>query len=109
MARDILAERAEIDRAIEGRTLCTDLERTASTLNVQAAFRFRRDDGSYDSITWGQVRARVRDVALGLASIRFAPGDFALIQARCIPEHSIADMGIVHARRARQPLQHLGT
>jgi long-subunit acyl-CoA synthetase (AMP-forming) len=98
MTRNILAERAEIERAVEGRTLCSDLERTASKVADQEAFRIRRDDGTYDAITWRVFRERVRDAALGFASMGLRPGDFALIQARCIPEHSVADMGIVHAR-----------
>ena len=31
-------------------------------------------------------------------SLGLEPGDFVLLQARCTPEHSIADMGVVHAR-----------
>ena len=98
MPRDVMAERAEIDVAIEGRTLCTDLAATAQRLAEQDAFRTRTGEGTYSSITWGEFRDRVRDAALGFASIGLKPGDFALIQARCTPEHSIADMGIVHAR-----------
>jgi long-chain acyl-CoA synthetase len=98
MARDILAERAEIDRAIEGRTLCSELAATAGRVGDHVAFRIKAGDEGYASLTWGEFRDRVRDVALGLSSIGLQPGDFALIQARCTPEHSIADMGIVHAR-----------
>ena len=98
MARDIVAERKEIDAAIEGRTLCSDLAATAERLADQEAFRIRTSEGTYSSITWGQFRRRVADATLGFSSIGLQPGDFALIQARCIPEHSVADMGIVHAR-----------
>src|SRR5919109_2433405 len=93
-----MKQRAEIDAAIEGRTLCTDLAATAQRLAAQDAFRIRTGDGTYDTITWGAFRERVRDATLGLASLGFRPGDFVLIQARCIPEHSIADMAVVHAR-----------
>jgi long-chain acyl-CoA synthetase len=98
MARDILAEREELDRASEGRTICSDLAATVEQHGGQDAFRIRRADGTYDAITWAEFRDRVRDAALGLASIGVQPGDFVLIQARCTPEHSIADMGVVHAR-----------
>ena len=36
-------------------------------------------------------------VTLGLRSLGFGPGQFGLIMARNVPEHVIADLGIVHA------------
>jgi long-chain acyl-CoA synthetase len=98
MARDILAERAEIDAAIEGQTLCSAFERTAASYRDLDAFRWRTGDATYDSFTWSVYRDKVRDATLGFIGQGLKPGDFALIQARCIPEHSIADLGIVHAR-----------
>ncbi len=98
MTRDILAEAAEIDAAVEGKTLCSEFERTASTYPDLDAFRRRTGENTYDSFTWSTYRERVSNVALGLRALGLKPGDFALIQARCTPEHSIADMGIVHAR-----------
>ena len=98
MTRDILAERAEIDAAVEGRTLCSAFEETAGKYPDLDAFRTRNEDGTYSSLTWSAYRDRVRDAALGLRSLGLEPGDFALIQARCTPEHSVADMGIVHGR-----------
>ena len=98
MTRDILAERAEIDAATEGRTLCSEFERTAASYPDLDAFRWRTGDAAYDSFTWSEYRERVRNATLGLRALGLKPGDFALIQARCIPEHSVADMGIVHAR-----------
>ncbi len=98
MTRDILAERAEIDAAIEGKTLCSEFERTAATYPDLDAFRWRTGDAAYDAFTWSEYRERVRNATLGLRALGLKPGDFALIQARCIPEHSVADMGIVHAR-----------
>ncbi len=98
MARDILAERAEIDAAIEGQTLCSAFERTASAHPDLDAFRWRIGENTYDSFTWSEYRGKVRDATLGFIGLGLKPGDFALIQARCIPEHSIADLGIVHAR-----------
>ncbi|MFY9586451.1 MAG: AMP-binding protein, partial [Actinomycetota bacterium] len=97
-ARDVAAERAEIEAAAEGRTFCTDLAATAARVPDQDAFRIRTGDAAYDSLTWSQFRDRVRDAALGFLSLGLEPGDFVLLQARCTPEHSIADMGVVHAR-----------
>ena len=96
--RDVAAERAEIDAAADGRTLCSALAETAERYGDVAAFTWRADDGTYSGLTWRAFRERVRDAALGLRSLGLKPGDFALIQARCIPEHHVADMAIVHAR-----------
>jgi long-subunit acyl-CoA synthetase (AMP-forming) len=97
MTRDVLAERAEVDRAADGRTLCGALAETAERYPDLDALRWRVGDAVYESMTWSEFRDRVRDMALGLASMGVQRGDFALIQARCIPEHHVADMGIVHA------------
>jgi long-chain acyl-CoA synthetase len=98
MTRDILAERAEIDAVVEGKTLCAAFEETAAAYPDLDAFRWRVGEAAYESLTWSAYRDRVRDAALGLRGLGLEPGDFALIQARCTPGHSIADMGIVHAR-----------
>ncbi|MGH2725915.1 MAG: AMP-binding protein, partial [Actinomycetota bacterium] len=93
MARDIPAEAADIDAAVEGKTLCSEFERTAREHADLDAFRWRTGENTYDSFTWSSYRERVRNATLGLRSLGLKPGDFALIQARCTPEHSIADMG----------------
>ena len=98
MARDILAERAAIDALIEGRTLLSDFERTAAANPDLDAFRWRTGDNTYESFSWTEYRRRVQSATLGFMGLGLKPGDFALIQARCIPEHSIADLGIMHAR-----------
>ena len=95
--RDILAERAEIDAAAEGRTLCTAFAETVAQHGDMEALKWRTGENTYEALTWSAYRDRVRDATLGLASMGLGRGDFALIQARCIPEHHIADMGIVHA------------
>ncbi|MGE5181130.1 MAG: AMP-binding protein, partial [Acidobacteriota bacterium] len=90
--RDISKERAEIDRAIAGQTLCGVFEATAA----------RRGDADAlicgdTRLSWRGYRERVRDAALGLAALGFAPGSFGVLLARNRPEHVIADLGIVHA------------
>jgi long-chain acyl-CoA synthetase len=98
VGRDVLAERAEIDRAVEGRTLCDTFADTVERRGERDALRWREKDGTWHGLTWREYRERARDVALGLRTLGFSPGSFALIQARIVPEHSVADMGIVHAR-----------
>ena len=97
MTRDILAERAEIDAATEERTLCSALAETADRNGDMESFKWRTGEATYEALSWRQFRDRVRDASLGFRTLGLGPGDFALIQARCVPEHHVADMGIVHS------------
>ena len=97
MGGDLLAERAEIDRAVGGRTMCDAFAETASRFGDADALRWK-EAGAWRALSWTEYRERVRDVALGLRELGFEPGSFAAIMARNRPEHVIADMGIVHAR-----------
>jgi len=95
--RDIAAERAEIDRAIEGKTLCSVFAATAARLGDATALVGKARDGSARPLSWNEYRERVREVALGLRALGIARHDFGVIMARNRPEHVIADLGIVHA------------
>jgi len=96
MARDIAAERADIDRAIEGKTIPSIFAERAAELADLPALRFRQG-GDWQSITWAEYRERVRDVTLGLRALGFARGDFGALMARNRPEHTTADLAILHA------------
>jgi long-chain acyl-CoA synthetase len=91
--RDIGAERKSIESAIAGQTLCTVFERTAARLGDADALI--HGDNKY---SWRRYREEVRDVALGLRELGFAPGSFAVIMGRNRPEHVISDLAAVHAR-----------
>jgi long-subunit acyl-CoA synthetase (AMP-forming) len=95
-ARDISAERAEIDRAVAGKTIPSVLRDTAARYPDLPALRWR-DGGSWRTLTWAGYRERVRDATLGLLALGFAPGEFGLIMARNRPEHLIADLALTHA------------
>jgi long-chain acyl-CoA synthetase len=96
VSRDIEAERAEIDGASAGRTVCTMFAERAEHDPEREALRWQ-EDGAWRSLTWGEYRARVRDLALGLRALGFGPGQFGMIVARNVPEHLVADLAIVHA------------
>src|SRR5713226_2475250 len=66
---DVLAERADIDATVSGKTICTIFADAARN--------------------WGDRPA--------LRELGFGSGQFGLIMARNVPEHMIADLGIVHA------------
>jgi long-chain acyl-CoA synthetase len=64
--RDIEAERSAIDAAINGRTLCSELARTAARHPELDAMRWKVD-GAWRSLSFRAYRERVREAALGPA------------------------------------------
>ena len=93
---DVIAERASIDAAVSGKTVCTLFADAVSRWGDRDALHWK-DDGSWRSLTWRDYRDEVAAVALALRSLGFGAGQFGLIMARNVPEHMIADLGIVHA------------
>jgi long-chain acyl-CoA synthetase len=95
--RDIATERAEIEQAIAGKTLCSVFADTVARLGDAEALRGRGPDAAARSVSWRAFREQVREVALGIYALGVAPGSFGVILARNRPEHVIADLGLVHA------------
>jgi long-chain acyl-CoA synthetase len=93
---DAIAERSEIDAAISGKTICTIFADAARRWGDRAALRWK-EDGQWKTLDWNGYRAEVAAVTLALRELGFGGGQFALIMARNVPEHMIADLGIVHA------------
>ncbi|MEA2647139.1 MAG: long-chain acyl-CoA synthetase [Chloroflexota bacterium] len=96
MARDVAAERAQIEEVIAGRTLVDVFRDTVAKLGDDNALSWRTADG-WQHLSWNQYRDQVRDVSLGLRKLGMKPGDFVVIQARNRPEHLIADLAVIHA------------
>jgi long-chain acyl-CoA synthetase len=95
--RDAAAERSDIDRAIEGKTLCSAFADTVARRGDAEALVGKARDGTQRSYSWNQARERVREVALGLHALGIAPKSFGVIMARNRPEYVIADLGVLHA------------
>src|SRR2546423_2470472 len=93
---DVLAERAAIDAAVSGKTVCTAFANAVAKWGEKPALHWK-DNGDWCTLTWGAYRDEVAAVTLALRSLGFGPGQFGLIMARNAPEHVIADLGIVHA------------
>ncbi|HEY7984333.1 MAG TPA: long-chain fatty acid--CoA ligase [Ktedonobacterales bacterium] len=94
--RDIAAERADIDRAVAGRTIPSLFRDVAAAHGDATALKWQTADG-WQTLTWAQYRSIVRDATMGLRALGFAPGEFGLIMATNRPEHLIADLAITHA------------
>jgi long-chain acyl-CoA synthetase len=93
---DVMTQRAEIDAAVSGKTVCTIFAEAAKRWADRPALHWKRD-GEWHSLDWKGYRDEVAAVTLALKGLGFGPGQFGLIMARNIPEHVIADLGIVHA------------
>ncbi|TMC37232.1 MAG: long-chain fatty acid--CoA ligase [Chloroflexi bacterium] len=93
---DVLAERAAIDAAVSGKTICTLFADAVAKWGDQPALRWK-NNGDWETLTWRGYRDQVAAVTLALRSLGFGAGQFGLIMARNVPEHVIADLGIVHA------------
>jgi long-chain acyl-CoA synthetase len=93
---DVMTQRADIDAAVSGKTVCTIFADAAKKWGDLPALRWKRD-GEWQSLDWNGYRAEVAAVTMALKELGFGPGQFGLIMARNVPEHVIADLGIVHA------------
>src|SRR5256714_11861046 len=93
---DVLAERAAIDAAVSGKTVCTAFAEAIEKWGEKPALHWK-DNGDWRTLTWREYRDEVAAVTLALRSLGFGPGQFGLIMARNAPEHVIADLAIVHA------------
>ena len=93
---DVIAERADIDKAVSGKTVCTLFADAVAKWGERPALHWK-DGGEWRSLTWRGYHDEVAAVTLALRSLGFGPGQFGLIMARNAPEHVIADLGIVHA------------
>ncbi|HEY6876171.1 MAG TPA: AMP-binding protein, partial [Candidatus Dormibacteraeota bacterium] len=93
---DVTAERAEIDRKVSGKTVCTLFADAVRNWGDKPALHWKRD-GQWHQLNWREYGDEVAAATLGLRGLGFGPGQFGLIMARNVPEHVIADLAIVHA------------
>src|SRR5258706_373350 len=93
---DVTAERADIDKKVSGKTVCTIFADAVRNWPDRIALRWKRD-GEWQQLTWREYGDRVAAATMALRDLGFGPGQFGLIMARNVPEHVIADLAIVHA------------
>ncbi len=96
--RDVVAERAAIEARIEGKTLVGAFAETCEQLADVDALKWKDASGAWQSLTFAQYREAVAEVAVGLTTLGFEPGQFAVLLSRNLPEPMIADLGVQHAR-----------
>jgi len=93
---EIERQRERIEGQIRGRTLCDLLAGHAAEHGDAPAMSWKRD-GAWQTLSWRDYRQRVAEVAMGLAGLGVAAGDFVAIMATNRPEHVLADQAAVHA------------
>ena len=99
VSKDIAAEAASIDAAVEGKTLIAIFDRNAYTYGDKAAIHWKEGD-LWRHLTWKQYQVAAHEAAAGLISLGVQPRDFVAIMAGNRREHVIADLGAIHAGAA---------
>ena len=98
MGQDEIARvRQEIEREIDGRTLCDLLADNAAGDGGDTPAVSWKQDGQWRTRSWREHRERVAEAAVGLARLGVGRGDFVAIMATNRPEHVVADQAAVHA------------
>ncbi|MFG1967154.1 AMP-dependent synthetase/ligase [Nonomuraea sp. NPDC049028] len=93
---DVLEVRAEIDRLIAGRTVCGQLSELAERYSDAPAYS-DPVDGGWNTLSYGEARQRVLEIAAGYAALGLEPGESVALMMVNRSEHVLADLGAVHA------------
>jgi long-chain acyl-CoA synthetase len=98
LSSDVLRQRAEIEQATAGQTLCDLLACTAGRAGDRPAYSDRDDPAaSWHTLTWADTRQQVLELAAGLAELGLAPGERVALLMANRAEHVLADLATVHA------------
>jgi long-chain acyl-CoA synthetase len=96
MSTKTLQERAEIEAAIDGRTICDQLRVTAQHSGDAPALS-NPGDGGWRTLTWAQAREEAVALAAGFIALGLRPGERVALMLPNRAEHVLADSGAVHA------------
>ncbi len=88
----VLAERARVEKEIEGRTVAHALLETAERRPDSPAFT----QGD-ETLTWAETRRTVLRVAAAFVELGLEPGDVVALMMPNRTEHVLADLGALHA------------
>ncbi len=97
MTSEVLQQRAELEDAINGKTICDHLMETVRKWGDLPAFSDRDGDGPWQTISWAQARQQVLELAAGLAALGLQPGERVALMLPNRVEHVLADLAAVHA------------
>jgi long-chain acyl-CoA synthetase len=88
-------ERAQIDRAVDGQTVCTTFQATVAARGAAPAMMTKRG-ASWVATSWSEYGVRVRDVACGLAALGVAPGRAVALLSAPREDYNVLDLAITH-------------
>jgi long-chain acyl-CoA synthetase len=91
-----LEQRAEIEAAIEGRTLCDQLRETAERSADAPAFSQAGPAGQ-ETFSWAEARQQALRLAAGFVALGLEPGEHVALMLPNRTEHVLADLAAVHA------------
>src|SRR5256712_13905584 len=90
--QDVIAERAAIDKAVSGKTVCTIFSDAVTKWGDRPALHWK-ENGDTRTLTWRGYRGEGGAGTPGLRSLGFGPGQVGLIKARNAPGDGTAHLG----------------
>jgi long-chain acyl-CoA synthetase len=99
VTEQVLQERAALEEAAAGRTVCDALAVAAGSWPERPAYS-DRDGGpgsAWQTITWARTRELVLELAAGLVELGLQPGERVALMLPNRVEHVLADQAALHA------------
>lgn len=96
MTRDIAAERRDIDKKIEGQTVCGLFADATTKFAGSEALKWM-DGENWKSLSWAEFGDRVRAFAKGMIALGLAPGEFVNLIGSNDPLYAISDLGVLQS------------
>ncbi|HUC25497.1 MAG TPA: AMP-dependent synthetase/ligase [Streptosporangiaceae bacterium] len=94
---EIAAQRAALQQAWAGRTLCDALASTVERYGDLPAYSDRDGADPWRTITWAQARELALQLAAAFAELGLQPGEKVALMLPNRLEHVLADFGVLHA------------
>jgi long-chain acyl-CoA synthetase len=97
VTQQVLDERAEIEAAALGRTMCAALAAAAAQWPDRPAYSDRDGDEPWTTVTWAQVGDQALSLAAAFVALGLEPGERVALMLPNRLEHVLADLGALHA------------
>ena len=97
MTSEIAEQRAALQAAWAGQTMCDALAATAEQFGDLPAYSDRDGSDPWQTVTWAQTREQALALAAGFAELGLQPGDKVALMLPNRLEHVLADLGVLHA------------
>ena len=88
---DAVAEKAEMDTVVEGRTVPSEFLKMVADNGHRVALRWKDDTDAWHEMTYDEFRDQVARAASGLAANGLGKGDRLMLMIRNMPEFHVLD------------------